>query len=101
MERGQRRSEPVRETTMLASARQGFAMLRGAGGEGSALAPGGVYTGEENSPSGVSVASVLLTCCFVFKYEDLRLSVGFPSATGRGGAGLPKALSPVPFLHHV
>lgn len=65
MERGQRRSEPVQETATLASARRCFAMVRGAGGEGSAPAPGGVHAGEENSPSGVSVASVLLTCCFV------------------------------------
>lgn len=58
MERGQRRSEPVQETTTLASARRSFAMMRRAGGEGSAPAPGGVHAGEENSP----LVSLLLQC---------------------------------------
>lgn len=65
MECGQHRSEPVQETTTLASARWGFAMVRRAGGKRNTPAPGGVHAGEENSPSGVSAASVLLTCCFV------------------------------------
>lgn len=42
-----------------------------------------------------------LVFCFVLKCEDLRLSVGFPSATRRHGTGWPKASPSVPFLHHV
>lgn len=103
MERGQRRSEPAQETTTSASARRGFAMVRGAGSEGSAPAPGRVHAGEGNSPSGVSVASVLLTCrfvlfCFVFKCEDLRLTVGFSvrHRTPRRGLARGVASRPLP-----
>lgn len=89
MERGQRRSEPVQETATLASARRCFAMVRGAGGRGERPGP------RRGPRRGGKLSLWCLRCfsasdllfCFVCKCEDLRLSVGFPDATGRRGAG--------------